>query len=178
MANIELCTYENMSEEVKVKADQTIKKTGQLGEIFQLLAISDDVFFATDNMVSLYLLKKTLLPFSTKQRIAILVSIENGCKMCVGIHKQLARVLGVDEHLVDEISEGIDSLSCLENEKTLLRFAIRASKKDNYKIIKEDIQVVKDAGYSEKEIFEAVSIVGYFNYINTLSNTFALGEEY
>lgn len=43
--------------------------------------------------------------------------------------------------------------------------------------MKEDIQVVKDASYSEKEIFEAVSIVGYFNYINTLSNTFALGEE-
>lgn len=177
MANIELCSYENMSEAVKVKADQTIKKTGQLGEIFQLLALSDDVFFATDNMVSLYLLKQTLLPFSTKQRIAILVSIENGCKMCVGIHKQLARVLGVDEHLVEEISEGIDNLSCLENEKTLLRFCIKASGKDNYKIWEADIDKVKNAGYTEKEIFEAVSIVGYFNYINTLSNTFGLGQE-
>jgi uncharacterized peroxidase-related enzyme len=177
MANIELCSYENMSEAVKVKADQTIKKTGNLGEVFQLLALSDDVFFATDNMVSLYLLKQTLLPYSTKQRIAILVSIENGCKMCVGIHKQLARVLGVDEHLVEEIASGVDNLSCTENEKILLKFCIRASKKDNYKIMKEDIEFVKESGFSEKEIFEAVSIVGYFNYINTLSNTFALGEE-
>ena len=96
--------------------------------------------------------------------------------MCVGIHKQLARVLGVDENLVDEIALGIDKLSCSQEEKTLLRFTIRASQKDNYKIIKEDIEVVKNAGYTEKEIFEAVSVVGYFNYINTLSNTFAIGE--
>ena len=176
MANIELCSYEKMSEAVRTKADQTMKKTGNLGEIFQLLALSDDVFFATDNMASLYLLKETLLPYSTKQRIAILVSIENGCKMCVGVHKQLAKVLGLEEHLIEEISQGVETLSCSENEKVLLRFALRAAQKDNYKIMIEDIEVVKTAGYSEKEIFEAVSVVGYFNYINTLSNTFGLGE--
>lgn len=67
-------TVDNMSEAVKEQAKTTIKKTGNLGEIFQLLALSD----------------------------------------------------------------------------------------------------TKELGYSEKEIFEAVSIVAYFNYINTLSNTFGL----
>lgn len=176
MAHITLCSQENMSESVKAKAQETIKKTGNLGEIFQLLAISDDVFFATDNMASKYLLKETLLPYSTKQRIAILVSLDNGCKMCVGVHKQLARVLGMSESQIEEISSGIDSLSCGDEEKALLHFCIRASKKDNYKILKEDIDRIKELGYSEKEIFEAVSVVGYFNYINTLSNTFGLGS--
>jgi len=176
MAHITLCSQENMSEAVRDKAEKTIQKTGNLGEIFQLLALSDDVFFATDNMVSKYLLKETLLPYSTKQRIAILVSLDNGCKMCVGVHKQLARVLGMNEAEIEEISSGIDSLSCSEAEKTLLHFCIRASKKDNYKIMKEDIELIKELGYSEKEIFEAVCVVGYFNYINTLSNTFGLGN--
>ncbi len=176
MAHINLCSYENMSGAVKEKADQTMKKTGDLGEIFQLLALNDDVFFATDTMASSYLLKQTLLPYSTKQRIAILVSLENGCKMCVGVHKQLARVLGMDEAQIEEISSGVDNLSCSDEEKSLLHFCIRASKKDNYKILKEDIEQIKEQGYSEKEIFEAVCVVGYFNYINTLSNTFGLGE--
>ena len=177
MANIELCSYENMSDAVKTKAEQTMKKTGNLGEIFQLLALKDDVFFATDNMASLYLLKETLLPYSTKQRIAILVSLENGCKLCVGVHKQLAKVLGMSEEQIEEIDGGIDNIDCSDKEKMLLKFCLRASQKDNYKILKEDIATVKEAGYSEKEIFEAVSVVGYFNYINTLSNTFGLGEE-
>lgn len=176
MANIELCSYEDMSDAVKVKAEETMKKTGNLGEIFQLLALKDDAFFATDNMASLYLLKETLLPYSTKQRIAILVSLENGCKMCVGVHKQLAKVLGMSEDQIAEIDGGIDNINCSDEEKKLLKFSLRASQKDNYKILKEDIETVKNAGYSEKDIFEAVCIVGYFNYINTLSNTFGLGS--
>ena len=71
MAHIELCSQENMSDAVKEQAEKTIQRTGNLGEIFQLLALNDDVFFATDNMVAKYLLKETLLPYSTKQRIAI-----------------------------------------------------------------------------------------------------------
>ena len=38
------------------------------------------------------------------------------------------------------------------------------------------IDALKDMGYSDVQIVEAVAITGYFNYINTLSNVFALGE--
>lgn len=176
MAHITLCSYENMSDEVKKQADMTLEKTGKLGEIFQLLALNDDVYFATNEMVSKFLLKETLLPYATKQRIGILISLQNGCKMCAGIHKQLARALGMNEAQIEEISLGIDNLSCSDAEKGLLHFCMRASQKDNYKILKEDIDQIKTTGYSEKEIFEAVCIVGYFNYINTLSNTFGLGN--
>ncbi len=44
------------------------------------------------------------------------------------------------------------------------------------KILKEEIDALKDLGYSENQIVEAVAITGYFNYINTLSNVFALGQ--
>ncbi|WP_228448173.1 carboxymuconolactone decarboxylase family protein [Sulfurospirillum diekertiae] len=151
MAHIALCVYENMSDSVKKHADKKLEKTGSLGEIFQLLALNEDVYFATDTMVSKFLLKETLLPYVTKQRIAILVSLDNGCKMCAGVHKQLARALGVSEVEIEEIALGIDALSCSEAEKRLLHFCIRASKK-NYKIMKEDIEVIKAFGYSEKDL--------------------------
>lgn len=176
MAHITLCSYENMSEEVKKQADMTLKKTGKLGEIFQLLALNDDAYFTTHEMISKLLLKETMLPYATKQRIGILISLENGCKMCVGIHKQLARTLGMNEAEIEEISLGIENLSCSDAEKGLLHFCMRSSQKDNYKIMKEDIEQIKTSGYSEKEIFEAVRVVAYFNYINTLSNTFGLGS--
>ena len=63
-----------------------------------------------------------------------------------------------------------------ENEKGLLNFCIKASKKDNYKILKEEIDALKEMGYSDIQIVEAVAITGYFNYINTLSNVFGLGQ--
>jgi alkylhydroperoxidase family enzyme len=63
-----------------------------------------------------------------------------------------------------------------EKEKALLRFCIRAAQKENYKMTKADIDALKALGYTDSQIVEAVAITGYFNYINTLSNVFGLGQ--
>ena len=176
MAYIKLCKYEEMTPDIQEKAKPILEKTGQLGEIFELLALDEKIYTATDNMVQNYLLKETLLPYNTKERIALLVSIENNCTMCVDVHKNIAKMLGMSEEQVEETLEGVDAIVCEESEKILLRLCLKAASKENYKTMQEDIDKVKNAGYSELEILEAVAITGYFNYINTLSNVFGLGK--
>ncbi len=177
MAYISLCPYEDMDPKIQEKAKPILEKTGRLGDIFELIALNEDIYFATDNMVQSYLLKETLLPYSTKERIALLISIENGCKMCVDVHKNIAKMLGMSDEQVTEVLEGVESINCSDKEKKLLNFCIRASQKDNYKMQQSDIDAIKKAGYSEAEILEAVAITAYFNYINTLSNVFGLGKD-
>jgi uncharacterized peroxidase-related enzyme len=176
MAHINLPEFEEMTPKIQELAKPILEKTGELGEIFKLLAIREDIYFATDGMVQNYLIKETELSYDIKESIALLISIENGCKMCVGVHKSIARMLGVSEERIEQVLSGVDNIDAEEREKELLRFAIRASKKDNYKILKEDIDNLKNLGYTETQVIECVAIVGYFNYINTLSNVFALGE--
>jgi uncharacterized peroxidase-related enzyme len=176
MAYIDLPTFEQMSPEIQKRARPILEKTGELGEIFQLLALDEKVYFATDMMVQSYLLQETLLSYEIKEAIALLVSKENSCKMCVGVHKNIAKMLGLSEEKIDEILQGVDAMKSDAREKALLNFSLRASKKDNYKMTKEDIDKLKAHGWSDREILEAVAIVGYFNYINTLSNVFGLGE--
>jgi len=176
MAYIKLCTYEEMIPEIKERAKPILEKSGQLGEIFELLALDKDLYFATDMMVQNFLLKETLLPYNTKERIALLVSLANNCTMCVDVHKNIAKMLGMKEEQVEETLQGIDAIQCEEKEKVLLRLALQAADKENYKTTQEDIDRVKEAGWSEAEILEAVRIAAYFNYINTLSNVFGLGK--
>jgi len=176
MAYIELCKYEDMQPSIQEKAKPILEKTGKLGEIFELIALNEDIYFATDNMVQSYLLKETLLPYSTKERIALLISIENGCKMCVDVHKNIAKMLGMSDEQVEEVLDGVDAIHCSDDEKKLLNFCIKASGKDSYKTQQSDIDAIKAANYSEAQILEAVAITGYFNYINTLSNVFGLGQ--
>jgi uncharacterized peroxidase-related enzyme len=176
MAYIDLPQFKQMSPEIQKRARPILEKTGELGEIFQLLALDEKVYFATDMMVQSYLLQETLLSYEIKEAIALLVSKENSCKMCVGVHKNIAKMLGLSEEKIDEILQGVDAIKNDAREKALLNFSLRASKKDNYKMTKEDIDTLKEYGWSDKEILEAVAIVGYFNYINTLSNVFGLGE--
>ena len=176
MAYIKLCKYEEMTPIIQAKAQPILEKTGKLGEIFELLALDEKIYTATDNMVQNYLLKETLLPYNTKERIALLVSLENNCTMCVGVHKNIAKMLGMSEQQVEDTLNGVDAIECEESEKILLRLCLQGASKENYKTTQEDIDNVKNAGYSEVEIVEAIAITGYFNYINTLSNVFGLGK--
>lgn len=176
MAHVALPEFEEMDPQIQEIARPIMEKTGKLGEIFKLLAVRKDIYFATDGMIQRYLLDETELSYDIKESIALLISKENGCKMCVDVHKGIAKMLGMSEERIDEVLQGIDAIHTSQEEKELLRFCVRASKKDNYKILKSDIDRIKAMGYSESQIIEAVAIVGYFNYINTLSNVFALGE--
>ena len=176
MAHIQLPEFEEMSPEIQEKARPIMEKTGQLGEIFKLIAMDEKIYNATDMMVQKYLLDETTLSYDMKEAIALLISKENGCKMCVDVHKGIAKMLGLSEERIEEILQGVDAISTDAKEKALLNFAIKASKKDNYKILKEEIDALKEMGWSDVQILEAVAITGYFNYINTLSNVFALGE--
>jgi AhpD family alkylhydroperoxidase len=176
MAYIDLPKFEEMSPEIQKRARPILERTGKLGEIFELLALREDIYFATDGMVQNYLIRKTELPYATKERIALLISLENNCKMCVDVHKGIAKMLGMSEEQVEEALGGVDNINCSDAEKELLKFCIRASRKDNYKMLKSDIDGIKALSYSDTQIVEAVAITGYFNYINTLSNVFGLGK--
>ncbi|MCW8821520.1 MAG: carboxymuconolactone decarboxylase family protein [Sulfurovum sp.] len=176
MAHIQLPEFEEMSPDIQKRAQPILEKTGQLGEIFKLLALDEKIYFATDGMIQKYLLDETTLSYDIKESIALLISIENGCKMCVDVHKSIAKMLGMSEERIEEVLQGVEAINTDEKEKALLNFCIKASKKDNYKILKEEIDALKEMGYSDIQILEAVSITGYFNYINTLSNVFGLGQ--
>lgn len=176
MAYIDLPEFEDMTPAIQDKARPILEKTGQLGEIFKLLAIDEKVYFATDGMIQKYLLDETTLSYDIKEAIALLISKENGCKMCVDVHKSIAKMLGLSDTRIEEILQGVDAIDTDSKDKALLNFCIRASQKDNYKIQKEEIDALKEMGWSDVQIIEAVAITGYFNYINTLSNVFGLGQ--
>ncbi len=176
MAHIDLQEFENMTPAIQEKAKPILDKTGELGDIFKLMALDENIYMATDGMVQGYLLNKTHLSYDIKESIALLISIENGCKMCVDVHKKIAKMLGMSDKRVEELLQGVDAIDTTDSEKELLKFCIKASKKDNYKIQKDEITNLKTLGYSDLQILEAVAITGYFNYINTLSNVFGLGE--
>jgi len=176
MAHIKLPEFEEMAPAVQDKARPILEKTGKLGDIFKLLAIDEKVYFATDGMIQKYLLDETTLSYEIKEAIALLISKENGCKMCVDVHKSIAKMLGLSEEKIEEILLGVDSMNNSDKDKALLNFCIKASGKESYKILKEEIDALKEMGWSDIQVIEAVAITGYFNYINTLSNVFGLGE--
>lgn len=176
MAYLNIPEFDDVSPAVQQELKKRFSDTSRINDSVMLLAMNDNIFFATDRMVKGYLIDETALSFRLKELIALLVSIENGCKFCVGVHKQIAQRLGMSEEEVENAAKGIGHVQAEENEKKLLAFCLKASRKDNYKTTPEDIEAIKEAGFTEQQILEAVAIVGYFNYINTISNVLGLAS--
>ena len=175
MAYIALPEIDGVDESIKKHFDAIKQVTGEVGETVRILALRPDILDATNTIVRTLLLSQTELDYETKEIIAILVSLENGCSMCVGEHERIAGVLGIPQEKINEAKQGLESLDSPEQKKSLLRFCVKSAK-ESHKTTKADIDALKEMGYSDSQLLEAVSIVGYFNYINTIVNSMGSGK--
>ncbi len=176
MAYIHLPGFQEMADDVRESLKALEEKMGEVGEISRMLALRPDIFRATTVIFKTLMVNKTELDKEVKETLAILISRENGCKVCVGEHERIARMLGMPEERINAVIEGLDKLEISEKERVLYRFCLRCAGKENYKILREDVDAVRAAGYTDSQILEAVAIVGYFNYINTISNSLGAGK--
>lgn len=176
MAYLNLPPISELEESVRVQLEAVEKKTGEVGEIARILSLRPDIYNMTTMMFKTLLVSKTELTKTTKESIAILVSKLNGCAICVGEHERIARMLGMTEKQVNDVLTGIENMDIPENEKALMAFCMKCAGKENYKITQKDIDVLRDAGYSDSQILEAAAVTAYFNYINTISNSLGAGK--
>ena len=97
--------------------------------------------------------------------------------MCVDVHKSIAKMLGLSDTMIEEILQGVDAIDTDDKDKALLNFCIKGFRKRELQNPQRgDRCTLKAMGWSDVQVIEAVAITGYFNYINTLSNVFGLGE--
>ncbi len=176
MAYIKLPEFHEMEEDVRESLKALEKKMGEVGEISRMLALRPDIFRATTVIFRTLMVNKTELDKTVKETIAILISKENGCKICVGEHERIAKMLGMPEEHINAVIEGLEKMTVPEKERILYQFCLRCASKENYKILQSDIDELRAAGYTDSQILEAAAIVGYFNYINTISNSLGAGK--
>jgi len=176
MAYITFPGINEMDEAIKQELEKAREKMGDISEIVKVLALRPDIYHATTTIFKTLMVNKTELSKHIKESIAILISKENGCQVCVGEHERIAKMLGMPEKQINDVLNGLENIEIPENERVLLRFCIKSASKENYKIMQKDIDEVRAAGYSDFQILEAVAIVGYFNYINTISNSLGVGK--
>jgi uncharacterized peroxidase-related enzyme len=111
-----------------------------------------------------------------KEMIATLVSGQNRCPYCMHSHAFFLSAQGGATDAVAAIGRGdIDDAPISEAEKTLLRFAKRLTH-ESYRNTPEHVQALRDAGWTEPQIAEAVYITAMFAFFNRVANGFGLED--
>ena len=113
------------------------------------------------------------LPKKYCELIAAYTSSLNSCDYCYGGHTAFAEAYGIDEGLLIDIIEDIDSANLDNKMKILLKF-IQKITKESFKITQKDVDVVLNAGWSHEAYYNAVAISSMFNFYNRLVHSYGL----
>ncbi len=117
-----------------------------------------------------------LLSERIKEMIATLVSGQNRCPYCMHSHAYFLHTHGANDNVVAKLGQGdIEGASITEPEKVLLKFALKLTH-ESYRNSSEDVQSLRDAGWTDPQIAEAVYITALFAFFNRVANGFGLAN--
>lgn len=170
MTWIETIGYESAKGKLKRLFDRV---KGPDGKIDNILAAHSLRPHSLDGHMRLY--KNVLhhidntLPKAYLEIIGVFVSILNGCHYCVDHHfAGLQRLLN-DDARADEIRTALDNdtLAGTFDKKELvgLRYARRLTLSPK-SVSHDDINILREAGFSDGEILEVNQVTAYFSYAN------------
>jgi len=104
-----------------------------------------------------HLLKRGRVEPKIKELMAMLISQQNKCKLCVPYHAGAARFEGASEDMIDIIRNFEQRKHELpERIRKTLEFGLKAVYSPT-KVTDEDVQALKDLGYNDAEIVELVA---------------------
>ncbi len=143
--------------------------------VFQLSSIRPDI---ASPLASLYgaLFGGGELSRQSKEAIATYVAALNSCPYCIGAHSLFMQLHGASAEQVEAARSG--DISTFTDDEETVRFLPLAEKitRHAYKVTDEDVQMLRDGGWSDKKILEAIWVVVFFNLINRLADTLGLAD--
>jgi uncharacterized peroxidase-related enzyme len=103
-----------------------------------------------------------------RETIAAYVSHLNRCDYCYGGHSELAKNMGADPAIFEQIADDVDTLPVDEKMKPILRYA-KILTIEPRKISQADADAVYAAGWDEQTLHDAILVVCRFNFMNRLT---------
>lgn len=132
----------------------------------QMLAIASNLLFVEGHLTR-----------RTKEMIATYVSALNACPYCLDSHASFLHQQGGSKGLLLALFTGdLTSPSITGKERSLLNFVAKVTD-ESYKISRDDIASLQDAGWREPQIAETVHMTALFACFNRVANTFGLASQ-
>ena len=148
--------------DAKVLLDGVQSALGIVPNIFATLVHSPKVlegFLALNTALG-----QGVLPAALREQIALTIAGANGCDYCASAHTAIGKGAGLD---AEELSSSLQGESADAKTQAALSFVKKAVMVRGW-VDNDDVQALRDAGYSDGEVVEIVAHIG----INLLTNYF------
>lgn len=104
-----------------------------------------------------------------REMIAVVVSAENRCHYCVVSHSAALRKLTGDPALVERLATNYRYAAVEPQERAMLDYAVKLTTASS-SCGREDVDALREAGWSDEDILDIAQVAAMFNYTNRLAS--------
>ena len=143
----------------------------KLGMIPNVLTAYSQNLKQLDGFTRLYnelMLGESELSKLEREMVAVVVSSENKCFYCLVAHGAAVRVLSGDPQLGEHMVMNYRSAKLDKRQRAMLDFASHLTHSPAT-VTEDDIQTLRDAGLSDRGIWDLSNLIGFYNMSNRVA---------
>jgi uncharacterized peroxidase-related enzyme len=128
-----------------------------MGKLEAFVAMYNDLMLAPSGLSKL-----------EREMIAVAVSSANRCYYCLTAHGAAVRALGQDPVLGELMVMNYRAARLSPRERAMLDFAVKLTE-EPWGVEEEDRAALREAGFSERDIWDIAAVAGFFNMSNRVA---------
>jgi len=166
---LELPAASDLSDDIKKYFEVCEEKLGLIPYVLQSFTMNPEKFDTFTRFYNQLMLAPSGLSKLEREMIAVVVSSANRCYYCLVAHGQTVRQLSDDPQLGEMLVMNYRVAELEPRQRIMLDFAWKLTKTPQ-EIGEADRQGLRDAGYSDQDIFDIADVVSFFNYTNRMAH--------
>ena len=149
--------------------DICTEKLGMVPNVLQSYAFDTDKLNAFTALYNDLMLAPSGLSKLEREMIAVAVSSVNKCFYCLVAHGAAVRELSGDPELGEAMVMNYRVADLDKRQRAMLDFAVLMTE-SSHKIEESDRTALRDAGFSDRDIWDIASVASFFNMTNRMAS--------
>lgn len=157
-----------LSDKTKAYFDLCQEKLGLVPNVLQAYAFDESKLRAFTDMYNDLMLAESGLTKLDREMIAVAVSAVNRCFYCLTAHGAAVRELSGDPKLGELMVMNYRVADLTDRQRAMLDFSVKLTERPA-EILESDRQALRDAGFSDRDIWDIASVAAFFNMTNRVA---------
>jgi uncharacterized peroxidase-related enzyme len=166
---LDLKPLKDLDDDLKERLQKTEERVGFVPNVLLAYAFDNTKLRAFLDMANDLMLGDSELSRLEREMIATAVSAVNHCHYCLAAHGAAVRVRSGDPEFGELIAQNYRAAELEPRQKAMLDFAVKLTERPDL-IEDEDRQKLRDAGFSEREIWDIAAVAGFYNMSNRIAS--------
>jgi len=156
-------------DDMKAYFARCVEKLGIVPNVLQAYSFDQGKLRVFASLYNDLMLAPSGLSKLEREMIAVVVSSENRCFYCLVAHGAAVRQLSGDPLLGEVLAFNFRAGDLDERTTAMLEFAAKLTR-EPYAIVEDDRAALRDAGFSDRDIWDIAAVAGFFNMSNRVAS--------